>query len=145
MIRKVDHVIMAVKDVDRAVADYGKILGLTLENGQIRELPQARIGMLTVPNGARIEFVQRRAEDDGRHSRFLKEHGEGVMGLSIFVDDFDAELERMKKNGIKFTVEEQNNLHKGYPFRMAWVAPAEAHGVWLEIVDAKALPPHLVK
>ena len=145
MIKKVDHVIMAVKNVDQAVKDYGKILGLTLEDGRIRDLPKARVGMLTVPKGARIEFVERKSEDGGRHSKFLKEHGEGVMGLSIFIDDFDAEVERLKKKGVKFTVEEQKDLHAGYPFRMAWVPPEEAHGVWLEIVDADALPPHLLK
>ena len=144
MIKKVDHVIMAVKNVDQAVADYGKILGLTPEDGRIRELPKARIGMLPVPKGARIELVERRpGGEENRHSKFLKEHGEGVVGLSIFIDDFDAEIARLKKKGVKVTVEEQKDLHPGYPFRMAWVPPEEAHGVWLEIVDDDALPPHL--
>jgi methylmalonyl-CoA/ethylmalonyl-CoA epimerase len=145
MIKKVDHVIMAVKNVDQALKDYEKILGLTPEGVRIRELPQARIGMLPVPKGARIELVESKSADEGRHSKFLKEHGEGVIGLSIFIDDFDAEVERLKKKGVKVTVEEQKNLHPGYPFRMAWVPPEEAHGVWLEIVDADALPPHLLQ
>ncbi len=141
MLRKVDHIIMAVEDVDKAVADYRKILGLTPEDGRIREMPNIRIAMLPVPKGSRIEFVERKSE--GRHTDFLKKHGEGVMGLSIFVDDFDAEIAKLKGRGVKVTVEEQNNLHAGYPFRMAWVPPEEAHGVWLEIVDVNALPPHL--
>jgi methylmalonyl-CoA/ethylmalonyl-CoA epimerase len=145
MIKKVDHVIMAVKNVDQAIKDYEKILGLTPEGGHTRDLPKARIGMLPVPKGARIELVESKSGDEGRHSEFLKEHGEGVIGLSIFIDDFDVEVERLKKKGVKVTVEEQKDLHPGYPFRMAWVPPEETHGVWLEIVDADALPPHLLQ
>jgi methylmalonyl-CoA/ethylmalonyl-CoA epimerase len=141
MLRKVDHIIFAVKDLDRAVADYRKILGLTPEDGRIRELPKIRVAMLPVPKGSRIEFVEPKGE--GRHADFLKKYGDGVMGLSFFVDDFDAEIAKIRQAGVKVTVEEQKELHAGYPFRMAWVPPDEAQGVWLEIVDVNALPPHL--
>jgi len=113
MILKVDHVIMAVRNADQAAADFGKILGLSLEDGRIRELPQARIGMLPVPKGARIEFVERRESDGNRHSEFLQKHGEGVMGISIFVDNFEAEIERLKKNKVNFVVEEQKIYTRG--------------------------------
>jgi catechol 2,3-dioxygenase-like lactoylglutathione lyase family enzyme len=143
MLKKVDHVIILVANVDKAAADYRKILGLTPEDGRIRELPQARVAMLPVPKGARIELVERKKPDNSRFAEFIRTHGEGVMGLSIFMDDFDSEIAEMKKKGVQFTLEEQKDLHAGHPFRMAWVPPQEAHGVWLEIVDSAALPPHL--
>lgn len=60
MIKKVDHVTLAVKNLDEALKSYQKILRLTTENGGfIQDCPDCRLGMLSTPGGARIEFESR--------------------------------------------------------------------------------------
>jgi methylmalonyl-CoA/ethylmalonyl-CoA epimerase len=142
MLKKVDHVTIIVKNLDKAIKDYENILHLTPEDGRIRDLPAYRLVMLPVPSGARIEVVEpKKVKSMG--SDFLKERGEGVCSLSIFMDDFDNEVKKLREKGITVTDEIVATVHEGYPLRLGWVSPEQAHGVWLELVDAKSLPPHL--
>lgn len=145
MIKKVDHVTLVVNNLDNAVKAYGNILHLTPEGGSIRELPDIRLAMLPTPEGARIELIEPKAAAQNRLARFLKENGEGVFGLSVFIDDFDAEVKALKEKGVTVEEEVQPSVHPGYPLRLGWIPPAEASGVWIELVDAKSLPPHLRK
>ncbi len=142
MFKKIDHVTLVVKDLDEALDSYRKILNLKPETGRPPgDLPECRLAMLNTSAGARIELIQPKPEVKTRFSRFLEERGEGVFGLSIFVTDFDAEIDRLKNNGIPFENDYQKSVHPQYPFRIAWVPPENGHGVWLEFVDADALPP----
>lgn len=141
MIQKLDHVTLVVRDLDEALKSYEKILRLTpWSNGVIEHPPECRLVVLPTKSGARIEFIEPNLAVDSRFSRFLKERGEGVFGLSIFVEDFDAEVRTLKKKGVPVEEETQTFLFSEYPFRIDWVPPEEGHGVWIEIVDSEALP-----
>jgi catechol 2,3-dioxygenase-like lactoylglutathione lyase family enzyme len=141
MFRKIDHVTLVVKNMEEALKSYEKTLGLKPENRPIGNLAEARVAMLKTPEGARIEFIEPKTGTRTRFSRFLEERGEGVFGLSIFVNDFDKEVKALKDKGIKVEDDYQASIHPNYPFRIAWVPPEEGHGVWLEFVDSEALPP----
>jgi catechol 2,3-dioxygenase-like lactoylglutathione lyase family enzyme len=141
MFRKIDHVTMVVKNMEEALKSYEKILGLKPENRPIGNLAEARVAMLKTPEGARIEFIEPKAGTKTRFSRFLEGRGEGVFGLSIFVNDFDKEVKALRDKGVKVEDDYQASIHPNYPFRIAWVPPEEGHGVWLEFVDSEALPP----
>jgi len=142
MLKKIDHATMVVKDLDVALKDFEKILHLTPEtNRKLGEMPECRIAMLNTPAGARIELIQPKPGKESRFSRFLAERGEGVFGLSIFVDNFDLEVKELKEKGVPVESDYQAAIHPGHPFRIAWVPPSEGHGVWLEFVDSEALPP----
>jgi methylmalonyl-CoA/ethylmalonyl-CoA epimerase len=142
MIKKIDHVTMVVKNMEDALQSYEKILHLKPEPGRpIGNLPECRVAMLKTPEGARIEFIEPKTQLETRFSRFLKQRGEGVFGLSIFVEDFDGEVKALKNKGVKVEDDYQAAIHPGHPFRIAWVPPEEGHGVWLEFVDSAALPP----
>ena len=143
MINKVDHVTMVVKDLDAALKSFEDLLHLTPEKrSYVGETAERRLAMLPTKGGARIELIQPKPGDKNRFSKFLKERGEGVVGLSIFCTNFDEEVANLKKKGVPIE-EEIGTVHPGYPFRIAWVPPERAHGVWLEYVDSEALPPGL--
>jgi catechol 2,3-dioxygenase-like lactoylglutathione lyase family enzyme len=143
MIRKMDHVIMVVHNLEEAVKKYEKMLHLTPEGGSIIETPELRLAMLPTKSGARVELIQPKAHSKKRHAIFLKERGEGVMGISAFLDDFDAEVKALKASGVKIEEETQPSVHPGHTLRLAWIPPEEAHGVWIELVDAESLPARL--
>ncbi len=143
MLKKVDHVIMVVKNLDAAVKTYGNILHLTPEGGAIRDLPEIRLAMFPVKDGARVELIEPKANSKRRHAEFLKKHGEGVMGLSFFMDDFDAEIKALREQGFTIYEETQASVHPGHTLRLGWIPPEEANGVWIELVDAQSLPPRL--
>jgi catechol 2,3-dioxygenase-like lactoylglutathione lyase family enzyme len=143
MIKKVDHVTLVVNNLDAAVKAYQRILHLTPEGGAIKDLPEIKLAMLPTADGARIELIEPKANAKNRIARFLKDHGEGVFGLSVFVSDFDSEVKSLRQKGVAVEEETQATVHPGYPLRLAWIPPEEAHGVWIELVDAESLPPRL--
>jgi catechol 2,3-dioxygenase-like lactoylglutathione lyase family enzyme len=140
MIKKVDHATMVVKNLEEALKTFEEILHLTPAKGPMGSMPECRIAMLPTGGGARIELIEPNMAMDSRFSRFLKERGEGVFGLSIFIDNFDAEVKALREKGVAIEDDYQPNVHPGHPFRIAWVPPEEGHGVWIELVDWNALP-----
>ena len=143
MMKKVDHVTLVVKDLDKTVKAYENILHLVPEGGAVKELPDIRLAMLPVRDGARIELIEPKAAAKNRIADFLKKRGEGVFGLSVFIDDFDAEVKALKEKGVTVEEETQAAVHPGYPLRLGWIPPEESGGVWIELVDTQSLPPHL--
>ena len=49
----------------------------------------------------------------------------------------------LRQNGVTVKDETVELVHAGYPLRLGWVTPEQACGVWIELVDARSLPPHL--
>ena len=140
MFEKVDHVTIVVRDLDKAMQAYEEILRFTPgSKGFVKDFGQTRLAMFTVA-GARVELMQPDPAATNPFSEFLAEHGEGVYSYCVYVEDFDAEINRLKEKGVKLREATQTFLFPDYPFRIAWV-PAEAGlGVAVELVDARALP-----
>jgi len=140
---KFDHVHFMVKDLDKAMKTYENLLGLTPsgKGGFRRDTEASRIGMLPM-HGGRLEMIESRAAATGRMPRFVKEHGEGVGGFSIFLEDFDKEIAALKKKGVAVQVTNSPATKDAkYPFRMGWVEADQGHGAWIEFVDVKTIPP----
>jgi catechol 2,3-dioxygenase-like lactoylglutathione lyase family enzyme len=143
MIKKLDHIIMVVKDLEAAVKTYETILHLTPEGGAIKDIPGLRLAMLPTPDGSRIELIEPKPGSTKRHAEFLKKHGEGVFGLSAFIENFDEEIAALRKSGITVEEETQASVHAGYTLKLGWIRPEQGNGVWIELVDAESLPPRL--
>jgi methylmalonyl-CoA/ethylmalonyl-CoA epimerase len=142
MFEKVDHVTIVVKDMDKALKAYESILKLTPgSRGFEKKFGDTRLVMLTIA-GARVELMQPGAGGgrDNPFVQFLDEHGEGIYSYCVYVEDFDTEIQRLKKAGVKLRESTQDFLFPGHPFRIAWVLPEERLGVAVELVDAAALP-----
>jgi len=140
MFEKLDHVTIVVRDLDKAMKAYEDILRFTPgKRGFVKTFGRTRLAMFTVA-GARIELMQPDTQTDSQFARFLAEKGEGVYSYCVYVRDFEAEIKRLKANGVKLIEATQDFLFPDHPFRIAWV-PAEAGiGVNVELVDAAALP-----
>jgi len=141
MFEKIDHITIVVKDMDKAMKAYENILHLTSgKKGFVKNFGDTRLVMLTI-NGARIELMQPgRGGRENPFSQFLAEHGEGIYSYCVYVENFDDEIKRLKKMGVKLRESIQDFLFPGHPFRIAWVLPEEGLGVAVELVDAAALP-----
>ncbi len=140
---KFDHVHFMVKDLDKALRSYEKLLGLTPtgQGGFRRDTEASRIGMLPM-HGGRLEMIELGASAAGRMPKFVKEHGEGVGGISIFLEDFDKEIAALKKKGVAVQVTNPPAAKDAkYPFRLGWVEADQGHGSWIEFVDVKTIPP----
>ena len=139
-IRKIDHVHLICEDLDRTLEAFQRVLGMDPWSFGISDFPDiGRQTMLTPMDGARIELVQPVSPED-RLYRKLKEHGEGVYGICCMIDDFDEEIRKLKEKGVAVEEELATSMFPDQPFKIAWVPPSEGQGVWIELVDAAALP-----
>ncbi len=141
MIKKIDHSIIVVRNLEQAVEKFKKLLNVGPEDGGfINELPKFRVAMFPFIGGNRIELIEPKMNVESRFRTFLQERGEGIMAVSIFVEGYEAQVAELKAKGIAFEEEVQRDLFPDKPFRMAWVPPQEAHGLWVEFAPIEDLP-----
>lgn len=100
---RIDHVAIAVHDLDAAISLYRDVFGFHLmaervTRGQYSGMRSAELDA----GGFSIVLLQSNAEDS-QVSRYLSEYGPGVQHIAIEVDDVARASEALAKNGMKFS------------------------------------------
>ena len=136
---KFHHLGIVVEDLDEAAKLYQDILGLSPGDHGVVEDVENGVKLLSLPAGSTfIELIQP-TRPDNRFARFLRERGEGLFHLSFASEDYDEVVGAWREKGYSLE-EEMANSFPGHPFRLAWVTPESARGVWLELSDEAAIP-----
>jgi len=131
MLKKIDHIGIAVEGIERALAFYRDALGLEAE---LEEVPdqRARLAMLRVGE-SRIELLES-TSPDGTIARFIAKRGEGVHHICFQVQDIEAALAHLREHGARL-IDETPRVGAGGR-RVAFVHPASASGVLIELSEA---------
>ena len=128
---RVDHIAIAVNNVDEALKNYQNIL--RIEKIDIEEVPteKVRVVMLKLED-SRIELMEPMA-DDSPISKFLKEKGEGIHHIAITADNIEDDVDRAKKNGIRFL----GRVRSGsYGRKITFIHPKSLNGVLAEFCQS---------
>jgi methylmalonyl-CoA/ethylmalonyl-CoA epimerase len=129
-----DHVAIAVKDLDRAISLYRDVLGLKL--AEIEEVPEQQVRTAIFGHGmGRIELICPTANDTGV-AKFLEKRGEGLHHICIEVNDIEAAIRELKARGAPMIDETPKPGAGGA--RVAFVHPKGAHGVLVELRQGPA-------
>ena len=130
MIKGVDHVVIAVKDLDASVGRYEAIYDTTVSDRS--EAPAAGMAMAFFRFGdSYIELVSATGEQ-GPIAKRLSEQGEGVHLVAMKVDDIDATLTRLRDAGIRLVGDPgPGNPVKGQVF----IHPSVTGGVLTQLVQ----------
>lgn len=97
MIKKIDHIAVAVRDVEKAAEFYEKVLGLKL--GGIEEVEGMDVKVGFIPIGdTRIELVQPLNPESGV-AKFIEKRGEGIHHICYEVEDVEKALKTYKERG----------------------------------------------
>ena len=140
MSKRLDHVGIVVNDIDEALKLYSNMLDLSPWEKGIAKIPDKGLQVVLLGIGDNsIELIQP-TDSQNREARFLKERGEGLFHLSIFTDNFDAEVKALKDKGFAVEEEETKTLFPGHTLRLAWIPPRDTRGVWIELVDSASVP-----
>ena len=127
--RKVEHIGIAVEDMDSAVQLYSTLLGV---NPYKSETVEAE-GVITTffRNGPNKIELLASIDDDGVISRFIQKKGEGIHHIAFDVPDIHAEMARLTKEGFKLLSEEPK---KGADNKLiCFVHPKSTNGVLIEL------------
>lgn len=128
-LKGVNHIGIAVTDLDQATRNYVDKLGARRENGP-RELPSMKAQMLSVGNN-KIELLEA-AGTEGPIAKFLKGRGEGIHHICLAVDDVDNTIETLLVKGVNMI---DKVARQGLEGRAAFIHPKETNGVLIEIVQ----------
>ena len=128
--KRIDHVVIAVEDLEAAVTTYEETFGLTQMSGG--EVPSLGIRNAFLQIGdAQIELMTP-LSDAGPVADFLSKHGGGMYLLSLEVDDLDVAIAELKDKGARVNVAEGSGGQ-----RLAFVSPRATHGVLLQLLERK--------
>jgi methylmalonyl-CoA/ethylmalonyl-CoA epimerase len=130
MIKKFDHIGIAVKNLDEAVDLYKK-LGFELK--EIEEVAEQKVRVAMLPVGeSKIELLEA-TSDDSAVAKFIEKRGEGIHHIAVNVEDIEKALENAKANGLTL-IDEKPRIGAGGK-KVAFVHPKSTKGVLLEFVE----------
>ena len=126
-----DHVGIAVKNLDEAIHVYRDLLGFKLMGVHVLAERKIKIALISTGGETQIELVQP-LDAESTVAKFLETRGEGIHHFAIRVEDIEAALADMKKNGVTLIDEKPRIGAEGK--KVAFVHPKSTKGVLLELV-----------
>jgi methylmalonyl-CoA/ethylmalonyl-CoA epimerase len=97
---KIDHIAIAVNDLEEAAKNYKEALGVKSVEFETVESEGVKLAILHLENG-RIELMQP-TNDNSPIKKFLEKKGQGLHHVALQTNDIESEVERMKECGIQF-------------------------------------------
>ena len=131
MFTRIDHIGVAVKDLDAAIKLYERSFEMELVHRETVESQGVEAVLLDVGDG-HVELLAPLG-DDTPVGKFINKKGEGIHHVAYAVEDIDAALEQAEANGIKMIDKEPRTGIRGS--RVAFAHPAATGSVLTEIVE----------
>lgn len=95
MIRKIDHIAIAVQNLESALETFRNVLGCDAGAITIEEVPSEKVRVAFIPIGeTKIELLQPLG-DDSPISKFLLKNGDGMHHIALETDNIEAETARV--------------------------------------------------
>jgi len=125
----IDHIGIAVRDIDSALGFYTEVLGL--EAGGREEVPGGGLTVAFIRVGeSKVELLEP-AGPESSVAKFLESRGEGIHHVCFRVDDIEAALERARAAGYRLIDEKPRKGAGGA--RIAFLHPKTLSGVLVEL------------
>ncbi|MGB2717904.1 MAG: methylmalonyl-CoA epimerase [Vicinamibacterales bacterium] len=130
---ELDHVGIAVDDLDQALAFYRDALGLEVETPE--DVPSQGVRAHFIPAGeSALELLEATA-DDSPITKYLRKRGPGLHHITLRVDDIRAALSQLQARGVRLIDESPRAGAHGS--LVAFIHPSSAHGVLIELKQRK--------
>jgi methylmalonyl-CoA/ethylmalonyl-CoA epimerase len=132
MFKKIDHVGIAVKNLEEAIKVWE---GLGLKVEEIEEVPDQKVRTAIIHIGeSRIELLEPTAEDSPI-AKFIAKRGEGIHHIALGVTNIEEHLKELKEKGYRL-IDEEPRIGAGGA-KIAFVHPKAVTGVLLELCERK--------
>lgn len=131
MIKRVDHIAIAVKSIEEASQFYIEHLGLSI--ARIEEVPSQKVRVAFIPIGeTNIELVEPMS-DDSPISKFLEKKGPGLHHICLETDQLEGDLEALNEHGVKMI--DKSARPGAHNTKVAFVHPKANSGVLTELAE----------
>lgn len=130
MLEKIDHIGIAVRDWDTALARYTALTATPPQH--LEEVPAQKVKIAMFEVGeSRVELLAPLA-DDSPIAKFLEKRGEGMHHICFKVPNLDEALRRLRNEGMEILPNAGAGAEGG---RVAFLHPKSAAGVLIELVE----------
>lgn len=129
MLKKVDHIGIAVKDLDEALKFYQGVLGMGLQGVEVVEEQKVKVAFLPIGD-TEVELLES-TDKEGPIAKYIEKKGEGIQHIAYRVDNIEEAIEEMKSKGIKM-IDEKPRYGAGGA-KIAFLHPKSTHGVLIEL------------
>lgn len=129
MVNKIDHIGIAVKDLDEALNFYENILGLKSQGTEIVQEQKVKVAFLPIGD-TEVELLES-TEEDGPIAKYINKNGQGVQHIAYKVDDIEKAIAEMKEKGIRM-IDEKPRYGAGGA-KIAFCHPKSTFGVLIEL------------
>ena len=132
MITRINHIGIAVNNIDQALKLYTEVLGLSLKEIEVVEEQRTRTAVLSVGE-SKIELLES-TDPEGPIAKYIEKFGEGMHHLALEVSDIEGALREISQSGIPLIDE---TPRKGVEnTRIAFLHPRGTGRVLLELVQS---------
>ena len=132
-ITAIDHVGIAVADLDAAIALYENAYGMRCAHVEVNEEQGVREAMMEVGDSGSYIQLLAPLSPDTTIGKFLDKNGPGIQQMAYRVDDLDAVSEHLRSEGMRLLYDEPRRGTAGS--RVNFVHPKSAGGVLVELVE----------
>lgn len=128
MVKKIDHIGIAVKSIDEALSLYKDVYGLELKG--VEEVKDQKVKTAFLPLGdSEIELLEA-TDPSSAIAKFIEKKGQGIQHIAFKVDDVEKALEEAKAKGIRL-IDEKPRYGAGGA-KIAFLHPKSTKGVLVE-------------
>ncbi len=131
MIKKIDHIGIAVKDLTETLKLYEGMLGLKAVDTEVVEEQKVKTAFLPIGD-SEVELLESTAPD-GPIAKFIDKNGQGVQHIAFRVDNLEQRLAELKEKGVRLIDEKPRRGAGGA--KIAFLHPKSTYGVLIELCE----------
>lgn len=130
-VKRVDHIAIAVRDLDKSIALFETLFGAKLimkKRGEMQGHPMA-VAYMQV--GENIFALDEAVEPNGFIARFIEQRGEGLHHIGLEVENLDGYIQELEAKNIRIPVKDLDGVIR----REILLSPREASGVVWQVIE----------
>lgn len=140
LLTRIDHVGIAVPDLDAAIDFYARAFGLSVVHEEVNEEQGVREAMLGVGDSGSCIQLLAPLGPDSTIAKFLDRSGPGIQQVAYGVDDVEAASQTLRDRGVRMLFDTPRRGTAGSLVNFAH--PKDCGGVLVELVQAANSPAH---
>ena len=129
----IDHVGLAVRDLDKAIAFYRDAFGMELVHEETNEEQGVREAMMAVGDSSSCVQLLAPLSDDSPIGKFLARSGEGIQQMAYRVSDIEVAADELRKAGVRMLYDQPKRGNANS--RVNFAHPKDCGGVLVELVE----------
>jgi methylmalonyl-CoA/ethylmalonyl-CoA epimerase len=133
LLRRIDHVGIAVADLEEAIAFYRDVFGMVAVHQEVNDEQGVREAMLAVGDGETQIQLLAPLSEASTLAKFLDRNGPGIQQLAYTVDDIDEVSSSLRSKGVRLLYDEPRRGTAGS--KVNFIHPKDAGGVLVELVE----------